>query len=261
MPTISKKKIIHACLIINYGVTPDEQMTIFNLLKSALLQQMHLDVINKYLHNHQYLPSEIAVLIVENNMMLANEILLSYNAFSAEQLTSLILHLEYNYLLDIISHRMDLTLEQRTLLVRKRSDVSLKRFEGELGNIVEIKRMVDLLFIQHQLNHIIILNFLCKGDVLSFAYAISKRTLYPYQKILEILDHPHSEEMQSLYSKANLPEMYFEFVAMVLHFRNERLYEEGQYSALIFRQELYQYLNNLNTNDEWSYFMNLIKVA
>ncbi len=82
----------------------------------------------------------------------------------------------------------------------------------------ELRKRVDQLYSQNSLNNAIIIHFLCKGDLYSFLYSISKLSEIPFSQVkFIILNHLYTEEFKKLFYSSGLPTNFMAAIQAILN--------------------------------------------
>jgi hypothetical protein len=82
---------------------------------------------------------------------------------------------------------------------------------------LEIKKRIDLLYRKNRLSFLLILRWLCKGDLFSFVYAISKLTDIPFLNIRTLLFEDFDNKRYiSIFHSSKFPEEYIELLHQLL---------------------------------------------
>jgi len=82
---------------------------------------------------------------------------------------------------------------------------------------LEIKRRIDILYFKSRLNPFLILRFLCKGDLFSFIYSISKITDIPILNVRSILFIDFQvHKYKDIYLQVGFPNEYIDIVRIML---------------------------------------------
>ncbi len=93
---------------------------------------------------------------------------------------------------------------------------------------LEIKKRLDLLYLKNQLSPILILRQLCKGDLFSFVYSLSKFTDVPFLSIRQILLVEFDEKkFKEIYAQVGFPEDYQAAVKCLLEIIASSLSQGG----------------------------------
>jgi uncharacterized protein (DUF2336 family) len=91
---------------------------------------------------------------------------------------------------------------------------------------LEIKHRIDSLYNKNQLGPLLIMRQLCKGDLFSFVYSLSKITDIPFLNVRSIVFVDFDEKkFEAIYKQAALPEGYYNMIKVLVEIvRNELFY-------------------------------------
>lgn len=96
----------------------------------------------------------------------------------------------------------------------------------------EIKQRIDSLYNKNMLNPLLIMRQLCKGDLFSFIYSLSKITDLPFINLTQIVFVKFDQaSFETIYKQAMLPESYFKTINLLIFIiRSELLSENLHYN-------------------------------
>ncbi len=96
----------------------------------------------------------------------------------------------------------------------------------------EIKQRIDSLYNKNMLNPLLIMRQLCKGDLFSFIYSLSKITDLPFINLTQIIFVKFDQTyFENIYKQAMLPASYFRAIKLLIAIiRSELLTENLNYN-------------------------------
>lgn len=266
---ITVHNILESCFALNYGFSSAESKEILGLIRHAITlgDSKFKQIISDNIINIRNLPHDIANLLAHEDLPISLRILQNYDDFNERELTDLIVLIQDPKKLIALAKRTDLSEAQLDILHRKNIMVNTEpQNESEFSNedllidLTGLKRNIDNLFLNNKLSSLIVINFLCKGDIFSFTYALSRLSEIPQKLIYQKMEYPSSEDFKDIFITANIPLYYFDAIALILRFINKN-YPGAKVLPSSFRSDLYNFIktNQYSSIENMKYLMQLIK--
>lgn len=266
---ITVNNILWACHCLNYGFCNEEAGNIMDIIKNAITlgDSSFKQIISNHLNNVRFLAHDVASILAHEDIAVAEKILAEYPNFSERELTDLIVLIQEPRKLAAIAKRVDLNDAQIETLHRKNILSSADEIEelesrqqDQQLDLAGLRSNIDTLYLSNRLSSMVIINFLCKGDVFSFAYSLSRISELPQDLVVSQLYQGKGKDIRDILHAAGIPEYYQDALSMIIKYLSKHHLKQNFLNNLA-RQELYNYLKQQNMHDihNMRYLMQLIK--